>query len=121
VTALPHLGASTGEAEQNCAVMVAENLREFLENGNIRHSVNFPETLMPRTEGFRITVSNLNVPNMVGQISTLLAQASLNIIDLLNKSRGEIAYTVVDVESEVPAETLSAIASINGVLNVRAI
>jgi D-3-phosphoglycerate dehydrogenase len=76
---------------------------------------------MPRTEGFRITVSNLNVPNMVGQISTLLAQASLNIIDLLNKSRGEIAYTVVDVESEVPAETLSAIASINGVLNVRAI
>ena len=101
--------------------MVAENLREFLENGNIRHSVNFPETLMPRTEGFRITVSNLNVPNMVGQISTLLAQASLNIIDLLNKSRGEIAYTVVDVESEVPAETLSAIASINGVLNVRAI
>lgn len=121
VTALPHLGASTGEAEQNCAVMVAENLREFLENGNIRHSVNFPETLMPRTEGFRITVSNLNVPNMVGQISTLLAQASLNIIDLLNKSRGEIAYTVVDVESEVPAETLSAIASIDGVLNVRAI
>ncbi|MDH4030515.1 MAG: phosphoglycerate dehydrogenase [Chromatiales bacterium] len=121
VTALPHLGASTGEAEQNCAVMVAENLREFLENGNIRHSVNFPETMMPRTEGFRITVSNLNVPNMVGQISTLLAQASLNIIDLLNKSRGEIAYTVVDVESEVPAETLSAIASINGVLNVRAI
>jgi D-3-phosphoglycerate dehydrogenase len=121
VTALPHLGASTGEAEQNCAVMVAENLREFLENGNIRHSVNFPETMMPRTEGFRITVSNLNVPNMVGQISTLLAQASLNIIDLLNKSRGEIAYTVVDVESEVPAETLSAISSINGVLNVRAI
>jgi len=121
VTALPHLGASTGEAEQNCAVMVAENLREFLENGNIRHSVNFPETLMPRTDGFRITVSNLNVPNMVGQISTLLAQASLNIIDLLNKSRGEIAYTVVDVESQVPDATLSAIASIDGVLNVRAI
>lgn len=121
VTALPHLGASTGEAEQNCAVMVAENLREFLENGNIRHSVNFPETIMPRTEGFRITVSNLNVPNMVGQISTLLAKASLNIIDLLNKSRGEIAYTVVDVEAPIAAETISAISDIDGVLNVRAL
>jgi D-3-phosphoglycerate dehydrogenase len=121
ITALPHLGASTGEAEQNCAVMVAENLREFLENGNIRHSVNFPETIMPRTEGFRVTVANLNVPNMVGQISTLLAQADLNIVDLLNKSRGEIAYTVVDVEAPVPQATVDAIAHIDGVLNVRTI
>ncbi|MGD1976473.1 MAG: phosphoglycerate dehydrogenase [Gammaproteobacteria bacterium] len=119
VTALPHLGASTGEAEQNCAVMVAENLREFLENGNIRHSVNFPETVLPRAEGYRVTAANLNVPNMVGQISTLLAEANLNIIDLLNKSRGEIAYTVVDVEAPVPEATLDAIAGINGVLNVR--
>jgi D-3-phosphoglycerate dehydrogenase len=119
ITALPHLGASTGEAEQNCAVMVAENLREFLENGNIRHSVNFPETVLPRAEGFRVTAANLNVPNMVGQISTLLAEANLNIIDLLNKSRGEIAYTVVDVETPVPQATLDAIAGINGVLNVR--
>ncbi len=121
VTALPHLGASTAEAEQNCAIMVAENLREFLENGNIRHSVNFPETDMPRTEGFRVTVANLNVPNMVGQISTLLAQADLNIVDLLNKSRGEIAYTVVDVEAPVPEATMDAIGNIDGVLNVRAI
>jgi len=121
VTALPHLGASTAEAEQNCAIMVAENLREFLENGNIRHSVNFPETVMPRTEGYRVTVANLNVPNMVGQISTLLAQADLNIVDLLNKSRGEVAYTVVDVEAPVPAATMEAIANIDGVLNVRAI
>jgi D-3-phosphoglycerate dehydrogenase len=121
VTALPHLGASTGEAEQNCAVMVAENLREFLENGNIRHSVNFPETVMPRTEGYRITVANLNVPNMVGQISTLLARANLNIVDLLNKSRGEVAYTVVDVEAPIPEETSTAIAGIEGVLNVRII
>jgi D-3-phosphoglycerate dehydrogenase len=119
VTALPHLGASTGEAEQNCAVMVAENLREFLENGNIRHSVNFPETVLPRAEGYRVTAANLNVPNMVGQISTLLAEANLNIVDLLNKSRGEIAYTVVDVEAPVPEATLDAIAGINGVLNVR--
>lgn len=119
VTALPHLGASTGEAEQNCAVMVAENLREFLENGNIKHSVNFPETVLPRAEGYRVTAANLNVPNMVGQISTLLAEADLNIIDLLNKSRGEIAYTVVDVEAPVPEATVNAIAGINGVLNVR--
>ncbi len=121
VTALPHLGASTGEAEQNCAVMVAENLREFLENGNIRHSVNFPETIMPRTEGYRITVANLNVPNMVGQISTLLAQANLNIVDLLNKSRGEVAYTVVDVEAPIPEKTTAAIRDIEGVLTVRMI
>jgi len=121
VTALPHLGASTGEAEQNCAVMVAENLREFLENGNIRHSVNFPETVMPRTEGYRITVANLNVPNMVGQISTLLAKANLNIVDLLNKSRGEVAYTVVDVEAPIPEDTIAAIGGIEGVLNVRTI
>jgi D-3-phosphoglycerate dehydrogenase len=98
---------------------VAENLREFLENGNIRHSVNFPETVLPRAEGYRVTAANLNVPNMVGQISTLLAEANLNIIDLLNKSRGEIAYTVVDVEAPVPEATLDAIAGINGVLNVR--
>jgi len=119
ITALPHLGASTGEAEQNCAVMVAENLREYLENGNIRHAVNFPETLMPRTEGYRVTVANLNVPNMVGQISTLLARANLNIVDLLNKSRGEVAYTLVDVEAPIPEDTIAAIAKIEGVLNVR--
>lgn len=121
VTALPHLGASTGEAEENCAAMVAENLREYLENGNIRHSVNFPEVIMPRADGQRISISNLNVPNMVGQISTRLAEAGLNIIDLLNKSRGEIAYTLVDVEGEVPETTRAQIAGIEGVLTVRVI
>jgi len=121
VTALPHLGASTGEAEENCAAMVADNLREFLENGNIRHSVNFPESIMPRTEGQRITISNLNVPNMVGQISTCLAAAGVNIVDLLNKSRGEIAYTLVDVEGQTPDATLQQIAGIKGVLNMRVI
>jgi D-3-phosphoglycerate dehydrogenase len=119
VTALPHLGASTGEAEDNCAIMVAENLREYLENGNIRHSVNFPETIMPRTEGRRLAVANLNVPSMVGQISTHLADAGLNIIDLLNKSHGEVAYTLVDVENSVSQQTLDGVADIDGVLNVR--
>ena len=99
--------------------MVADNLREFLENGNIRHSVNFPDAIMPRTEGYRLTIANANVPNMVGQITTTLAEASLNIIDLLNKSRGDVAYTLVDVESSVPAETFDKIAAIEGVLKIR--
>jgi len=119
VTALPHLGASTGEAEDNCAIMVAENMREYLENGNIRHSVNFPEAVMPRGEGGRLAIANLNVPNMVGQISTRLAEAGLNIIDLLNKSRGPVAYTLVDVEGRVPENIVESIAGIEGVLKLR--
>ncbi|MBT8078893.1 MAG: phosphoglycerate dehydrogenase [Gammaproteobacteria bacterium] len=119
VIALPHLGASTKEAEENCAVMVAENVRDYLENGNIRHSVNFPESVMPRNDGWRITIANANVPNMVGQISTLLAQASLNIEDLLNKSLGDLAYTVVDLDGPVPDETVEAIRAIDGVLTLR--
>ena len=102
VIALPHLGASTVEAEENCAVMVATNVRDYLENGNIKNSVNFPDAYMPRDDAFRITVANANVPNMVGQISTCLAKANLNIADLLNKSQGDIAYTVVDLDAEVP-------------------
>lgn len=121
VTALPHLGASTGEAEENCAIMAAENLREFLENGNIRRSVNFPEAVLPRTPGQRVTIANLNVPNMVGQISTELAEAGLNIVDLLNKSRGDVAYTLVDVDGEASAATVEKISAIDGVLNVRVI
>ena len=122
VLATPHLGASTGEAEDNCAVMVAEQLRDFLESGNIRNSVNFPEAVMPMLPGkTRITIVNANVPNMVGQITTALAKHNLNIADLLNKSRGDIAYTLVDVDSTVPAAVASEIAAINGVLNVRVI
>ena len=121
VLGLPHLGASTREAEENCAVMVAENLRDFLENGNIRHSVNFPETIMPRIEGTRLAIANANVPNMVGQISTALADAGLNIADLLNKSRGELAYTLVDVDGQVPEEVIGRISSIEGVLSFRVI
>lgn len=119
VVALPHLGASTHEAEQNCAVMVAENVKEFLENGNIRHSVNFPECRLPRMDAHRISIANANVPNMVGQISTCLAAAKLNIEDLLNKSAGEVAYTLVDVNGPVSEETLDQIRSIDGVLALR--
>ena len=120
VIALPHLGASTDEAEDNCAVMVADQLREYLEIGNIRNSVNFPEAIMPPTEGaFRICVVNANVPNMVGQISSALARHELNIADLLNKSRKGVAYTLVDVDSEVPDSVLDEIRGIEGVLSVR--
>jgi D-3-phosphoglycerate dehydrogenase len=119
VVTLPHLGASTSEAEENCAIMVAENIKDYLENGNIRHSVNFPEARLPRLDAWRITVANANVPNMVGQISTDLANAGLNIEDLLNKSVGEFAYTIVDVNKEPSPELLKEIRSIEGVLTLR--
>jgi D-3-phosphoglycerate dehydrogenase len=120
VVALPHLGASTGEAEENCAIMVADTVREYLEHGNIRNSVNFPEAVMPRGPGLtRLAVANRNVPNMVGQISTCLAAAGLNIADLLNKSRGEYAYTLIDIDSAVPENVLGQIRHIEGVLAAR--
>ncbi len=119
VIALPHLGASTAEAEANCAVMVAENLKDYLENGNIRCSVNFPESRLPRLDAWRITIANANVPNMVGQISTCLANAGLNIEDLLNKSIGELAYTIVDVNGEVSDKTMAELRAIKGVLALR--
>jgi len=119
VITLPHLGASTKEAEDNCAIMVAEQVKDYLENGNITNSVNFPEVYMPRTNGFRLGVVNSNVPNMVGQISTALADAGLNIIDMLNKSRGDIAYTVVDVDNDISDETIATVKAIDGVLSVR--
>jgi D-3-phosphoglycerate dehydrogenase / 2-oxoglutarate reductase len=121
VIALPHLGASTREAEENCAIMVAENLRDFLENGNIRHAVNFPDAMLPRIEGTRVAIANANVPNMVGQISTALASAGLNISDLLNKSRGDLAYTLADVDGRIPEEALAQIGGIEGVLSMRVI
>ncbi|MES9856441.1 MAG: phosphoglycerate dehydrogenase [Sedimenticola sp.] len=116
---LPHLGASTKEAEENCAIMVADQVSEFLENGNIKNSVNFPEINLPRNGGYRILVINSNVPNMVGQISTDLAQGGLNIIDMLNKSKGDIAVTLFDVDSEPSEETLKIITDVEGVLSVR--
>jgi D-3-phosphoglycerate dehydrogenase len=122
VITLPHLGASTREAEENCAIMVADQVREYLENGNITNSVNFPEVVMPRAEGtHRLTIANANVPNMLGQISSDLARAGLNIVDMLNKSRGDVAYTVVDVDQTIPQTLVDEISAIDGVLSVRAI
>lgn len=119
VIALPHLGASTGEAEDNCAIMVAEQVKDFLENGNIVNSVNFPEVTMMRAQGSRLAIANSNVPNMVGQISTAVAEAGLNIIDLLNKSRGDVAYTLADIEGDIPESVVERIKEIDGVLSVR--
>jgi D-3-phosphoglycerate dehydrogenase len=120
VVTLPHLGASTGEAEENCAVMVAEQVRDFLENGNIRNSVNYPEAILPRIPNTtRLAIANSNVPNMVGQISTCLAAAQLNIADLLNKSRGEYAYTLIDTDGTVGEQLLLKIRAIAGVLSAR--
>ena len=119
VLALPHLGASTREAEDNCAVMVADQLRDFLEHGNVARSVNFPEVSMHRESRWRVAIANANVPNMLGQISTAMANAGLNIHNMVNKSRGEVAYTLVDVDSAVEPPVLHKLASIEGVLSVR--
>ena len=119
VIALPHLGASTREAEDNCAIMVVDQLRDYLENGDIHNAVNFPDVAMARESPFRVGIANANVPNMLGQISTAMAQAGLNIHTMLNKSKGEMAYTLVDVDSAVPARVTEEIAAIKGVLAVR--
>lgn len=120
VIALPHLGASTGEAEENCAIMVARQVRDFLENGNVSNSVNFPEAVLPRVEEEpRLCIANANVPNMVGQITSLLAKHNLNITDMLNKSRGNVAYTMVDVDSDIPQAVADELSGIEGVLSVR--
>ena len=121
VVALPHLGASTQEAEDNCAIMVAEQVRDYLENGNILNSVNFPNVSMPRESQFRIAIANANVPNMVGQISTAMANAGLNIHNMVNKSKGDMAYTLVDVDSDIPRSVIDQIAGIPGVLAVHAL
>lgn len=122
VVTLPHLGASTQDAEDNCAIIVSENVREYLENGNIKLSVNFPEINMPKAEGcHRITIANSNVPNMLGQISSILAEAGLNIVDMVNKSKGELAYTIVDVNDAVTADIVETLKAIEGVLSVRAL
>jgi len=119
VVALPHLGASTEEAEENCAIMVAEQLADYLENGNILNSVNFPNVSMPRESTFRLGIANANVPNMVGQISSVLAAAGLNIHNMVNKSKGDMAYTLVDVDSAVSDAVTQQLANVAGVLSVR--
>ncbi|WP_456413735.1 phosphoglycerate dehydrogenase [Thiolapillus sp.] len=116
---LPHLGASTREAEENCAIMVVDEVRSWLEDGNITNAVNFPEIQMPRGDNPRLVVVNSNVPNMLGQISTDLAEAGLNIVDMLNKSRGDIAVTLIDLEAQPDASVVNRIAAVEGVLSVR--
>jgi D-3-phosphoglycerate dehydrogenase len=120
VISLPHLGASTVEAEENCAVMIVNQVREFLEKGTITNSVNFPALEMPPNENAtRLAISNKNIPNMVAQISSELALQKLNIISLLNKSRDEVAYTLIDVSGDVTDDLLQSIMKIAGVLQVR--
>lgn len=121
VVALPHLGASTEEAEQNCAIMAVDQLRAFLEHGAIANAVNFPSVEMPRESPYRVAIANANVPNMLGQISTCMAQAGLNIHNMVNKSRGEMAYTLVDVDTPISSSLTDALSAIDGVLSVRAI
>jgi D-3-phosphoglycerate dehydrogenase len=119
VICLPHLGASTMEAEENCAEMVADNVREFLENGNVMRSVNFPETVLQRTRPHRVAIPHANVPNMVAQILTALAAQHINIADMLNHSRGEISYTLVDLDAPPNEATLARIRGIDGILSTR--
>jgi D-3-phosphoglycerate dehydrogenase len=119
VIALPHLGASTREAEENCAIMVADQLRDYLEHGNVANAVNFPNVAMARESTYRVAIANANVPNMLGQISTAMAHAGLNIHNMVNKSRGDMAYTLVDVDSAVEEPVLDTIRAIGGVLSVR--
>ena len=119
VIALPHLGASTREAEDNCAVMVADQVRDYLEHGNVSNAVNFPDMSMPRESHYRIAIVNANVPSMVAQISATIAAAGLNIHNMLNKSKGEMAYTLVDVDSAATSELVAQLGKIDGVLAVR--
>ena len=119
VIALPHLGASTREAEDNCAVMVADQVRDYLEHGNLQNAVNFPEASMPREAPYRVAIANANVPDMLGRSSHALGRRKINIHNMLNKSKGEMAYTLVDADSPVPADTIKELADLNGVLAVR--
>jgi len=119
VLLLPHIGASTVEAEENCAVMAAEQLVDFLENGNIVNSVNFPQTRMRRNGGFRITFSNDNVPRVLGTVLSILADQNINVLDMVNKSRADLAYNIIDVETAPGADILQAIARADGVIRVR--
>jgi D-3-phosphoglycerate dehydrogenase len=121
VIALPHLGASTVEAEDNCAVMIAKQIKDYLENGNIVNSVNFPDAKMPRAGSERLAITHRNIPNMVRQITKAIAEEEANIVDMLNKSRGEFAYTLIDIEEEIPSSVIENIKQVDGILKVRAL
>ena len=120
VVTLPHLGASTAEAEDNCAIMVADQIKDYLENGNIRNAVNFPTVKMPKMKGqYRLTIAHENIPNIIGPITNAIAKVDVNIIDMLNKSLNEAAYTLIDTEAALPNTVIDEIKAIEGVLNVR--
>jgi D-3-phosphoglycerate dehydrogenase / 2-oxoglutarate reductase len=121
VIALPHLGASTAEAEENCAVMVADQLRDYLENGNVQNSVNFPNTRMPREGVARLCIANQNRPGMIGRLSQVLGEAGTNIAQMHNASRGELAYTLVDLDAPLEAGALERIAAVEGILSLRVV
>ncbi|MBT3620188.1 MAG: phosphoglycerate dehydrogenase [Porticoccaceae bacterium] len=121
VILMPHIGASTEEAEENCAVMAADQLKDFLENGNIYNSVNYPPTKMSRNGGSRMTFTNSNVPKVLGQVLSVLADANLNVVDMVNKSRGEIAYNIIDIEGDIDEAVIDKVASVDGVMRVRLI
>ena len=121
VILMPHIGASTEEAEENCAVMAADQLKDFLENGNIYNSVNYPPTKMSRNGGSRMTFTNSNVPKVLGQVLSVLADANLNVVDMVNKSRGEIAYNIIDIEGDIDEAVIGKVAKVDGVMRVRLI
>jgi D-3-phosphoglycerate dehydrogenase len=121
VILMPHIGASTDEAEDNCAIMAADQLRDFLENGNIRNSVNFPHLQLERVTGCRLSVTNENVPRILGSVLSILADQNINVIDMLNKSRDEVAYNLIDISSHAGDEVLAQMRAIEGVVNVRLI
>ena len=121
ILAIPHLGASTPESEENCAVMAAKQLRDFFETGTIVNSVNMPECIVPPSDAVRVTIIHRNLPNMVGQITNTVAKYGLNIADMANKSRGDIAYTVLNLDHDITDEALSEIRAIDGIVKVRVI
>ncbi|MFQ3322467.1 MAG: D-3-phosphoglycerate dehydrogenase [Pseudomonadales bacterium] len=121
VVAMPHIGASTDEAEDNCAIMIAEQLKDFLQNGNITNSVNFPALSLERSGSARLVITNFNVPKMLGSITNILADADLNVVDMLNKSRDDIAYNLIDLDSVPSSDAIEALTKIEGVINVRVI
>ena len=118
---LPHIGASTNQAEENCAVMAVNQITDFLETGNIKNSVNFPNVQLKRTTDYRISIINKNVPAMIGQIATALGELNLNIAEMTNVSRGEIAYNLIDIENEVDEESIIKLREIKNVIDVRLI
>ena len=121
IIAMPHIGASTAEAEENCAVMAANQLMDYIENGNIHNSVNFPPTKLARNSGSRLTFANQNVPKVLGSVLSILADFDLNVVDMVNKSRNEVAYNIIDVEGDISAEILQKVEQVEGVIRVRAI